>query len=48
MKQAIVVEANDIKAILAEHFNVPESNVIKSQYSYTVILQKEEEKNESN
>ena len=41
MKHAIVVDANDIKAILAQHFNVPESDVIKSQYSYTVITQKE-------
>ena len=40
MKEAIVVDANDIKKILAEKFNVPESNIIKSQYSYTVILEK--------
>ena len=38
MKQAIVIEPNDIKKILAEKYGVPESNVIKSQYSYTVIL----------
>lgn len=38
MKNAIVIDANDIKRILAERYNVPESNVIKSQYSYTVIL----------
>lgn len=37
MKPAIILDANDIKKILAEKFNVPESNVIKSQYSYTVI-----------
>lgn len=42
MKDALVVDANDIKAILAEKFNVPESNVIKSQYSYTVILEGKE------
>lgn len=40
MKQAIVLDANDIKKILAEKFGVPESNIIKSQYSYTVILEK--------
>ena len=39
MKNGIVVDANDIKAILAKHFGVPESNVIKSQYSYTVIVE---------
>ena len=42
MKQAIVIEPSDIKKILAEKYNVPESNVIKSQYSYTVILDSEE------
>ena len=39
MKQAIVVDANDIKKILAEYFNVSQENVIKSQYSYTVITE---------
>lgn len=38
MKKAIVIEPNDIKAILAEKYGVPENNVIKSQYSYTVVL----------
>ena len=42
MKKAIVIEPNDIKKILAEKYNVPESRVIKSQYSYTVILSSEE------
>lgn len=42
MKQAIVIEPNDIKKILAEKYNVSESDIIKSQYSYTVILGKEE------
>lgn len=41
MKNAIVVDANDIKKILAEKFDVPETNIIKSQYSYTVILEKD-------
>ena len=40
MKEAIVIDANDIKKMLAEKYNVPESNIIKSQYSYTVILEK--------
>lgn len=38
MKQALVVDASDVKKILAEHFKVPEENVIKSQYSFTVVL----------
>lgn len=37
MKNAIVIDANDIKKILAEYFNVPEERIIKSQYSYTII-----------
>jgi len=47
MKQAVVVDANDIKKILAEKFDVPEENVFKSQYSYTITLEKEE-KHENN
>ena len=43
MKKGLIIEANDIKKILAEHFNVPEANVIKSQYSYTVVLEEKEE-----
>lgn len=38
MKKAIVVEPDDIKAMLAEKYNVSEKNIIKSQYSYTVVL----------
>ena len=41
MKKAVVIDANEVKAILAEKFGVPEANVIKSQYSYTVILEDE-------
>lgn len=37
MRKAIVVDADDIKKILAEKFGVDEKNIIKSQYSYTVI-----------
>ena len=43
MKKAIVIDANDIKKILAEKFDVPETQVIKSQYSFTVILDEEEQ-----
>lgn len=46
MKKAIVVEANDVKAILAEHFHVPQENIIKSQYSFTVILEEPEGREE--
>ena len=43
MRKAIVVDANDIKKILADHFNVKPDDVIKSQYSYTIIIDKEGE-----
>lgn len=38
MKNAIVVDANDVKEILAKHFGVKPDDVIKSQYSYTVVM----------
>lgn len=43
MKKAIVLDQDDIKAIIAEKYDVSEKNVIRSQYSYTVILEKEDE-----
>jgi len=43
MKNAIVIDANEVRTILAEKFQVPVENVIKSQYSYTVILDKKPE-----
>lgn len=42
MKQAVVIDANEVREILAEKFGVPVENVIKSQYSFTVILEKKE------
>ena len=43
MRDAIVLDPDDIKYILAEKYNVPLKNVIKSQYSYSVILEKEKQ-----
>ena len=42
MKNAIVLEQEDIRKLIAEKYGVDIKNVIKSQYSYTVILDKEE------
>ena len=42
MRNAQIVDPSDIKKMLAEKFNVPEKNIIKSQYSYTVILQEDD------
>ena len=39
MQKAIILSTNDIKAIIAEKYNVPAKNVVKSQYSYTVITE---------
>lgn len=44
MKNAIVVDANDVKEILAKHFGVKSEDIIKSQYSYTVITDDSEVK----
>ena len=43
MRKAIVLDPDDIKNILAEKYDVPVKNVIKSQYSYTVIVDKSSE-----
>lgn len=37
MKQAIVLDQNDVKKLIAEKFGVKEDRVLKSQYSYTVV-----------
>lgn len=42
MKKGIILEANDIKKIIAERFNVDESKVIKSQYSWAVVTDDED------
>lgn len=39
MKPAIVLDTADVKKIIAEHFKVKEENVIKSQYTFTVITE---------
>ena len=47
MKEAIVLDTNDIKEILAKHFNVTEESVIKSQYSFIVTLEKKGDRDEN-
>lgn len=41
MKNGIILDANDVKKILAEHFNVDESQIIKSQYSWVISMVEE-------
>lgn len=40
MSNGIILDADDIKRILAEYFHVDEKNIIKSQYSW--IIKKDE------
>lgn len=46
MKKAIVLDTIDIRSIIAKHFGVDESNVIKSQYSWTVFTGETDSKKE--
>ena len=46
MKKAIVLDTIDIRSIIAKHFGVDESNVIKSQYSWTVVTESSDKKEE--
>ena len=46
MRNAVVYDPEDIKAILAEKHGVQPKDVIRNQYSYTVILEKPSEQAE--
>lgn len=43
MKKAIYLEASDIKKLIMKEFGVPEKNIQKNQYSYTVIIEEDKE-----
>lgn len=36
MSNGLILKADDIKRILAEHFHVDEKDVIKTQYTYII------------
>ena len=42
MKPAIVLDQNDVKKLIAEKYDVPETSIIKSQYSYIVVKEEQE------
>lgn len=42
MEKAIVLSADEVKAILTKHFEVDEKDVFRSQYSYVVKNTKSE------
>lgn len=37
MKSGVVLDADEVRHIIAEHFNVSDDEVIKAKYSYIVI-----------
>lgn len=41
MQNGVILDAEDIKKIIAKHFGVDASKVIKAQYSYIVTTDKE-------
>lgn len=47
MKPALHYDADDIRAMLAEKHGVDVKNVIRNQYSYTVVLDKQPEPEEA-
>ena len=44
MKPAIVLNQNDVKKLIAEKYGVCETSIIKSQYSYIVVQEQDEQK----
>lgn len=43
MKSGIILDGDEVKTIIAEHYNVPFENVIRSKYSYIVVDAKAKE-----
>lgn len=43
MKDAKILDANEVKRILAKEFDVPIENIIKMQYSFAIVLNEESE-----
>lgn len=37
MKSGIILSSDEVKKIIAEHYNVHEDNVIKAKYSFIVV-----------
>ena len=37
MQNAKVLNQKEVKAIIAKHFNVPETKVVASRYSYMIL-----------
>lgn len=48
LKNAIVLDVKDIKKLIAEKYGVPETAIIKSAYSYTVVTENGEVEEDEN
>jgi hypothetical protein len=48
MQNAKVLSQKEVRAIIAEHFNVPENKVVASRYSYMVISDDESSEDNKN
>ena len=46
MKDAKILDTNEVKRILAKELDVPVENIIKMQYSFAVVLNESEVTNE--
>ena len=46
MKDAKILDTNEVKRILSKEFDVPVENIIKMQYSFAVVLNESEVTNE--
>lgn len=46
MRNAIVLDANDIRKILAERYGVDEKDIIKSQYSFTIMVPEDDKQSD--
>ena len=44
MRDGIVLDQQEVKEIIAEHFDVKPEDVIRSQYSYIVMTDKKKDK----
>lgn len=44
MRDGIILDQQEVKEIIAEHFGVEPEDVVRSQYSYIVITEKQEKK----
>ena len=46
MQNAKVLSQKEVKAIIAEHFKIPETKVAVLKYSYMILMDDEEEEKE--